>query len=41
MSWSKHGGALALIVFAAAVLASRRRVEVWHTLSGRDTDTGP
>ncbi len=40
MSWSKRGGytglAIAMAAAAAAVLISRRRTEVWHTLS--DTD---
>ena len=42
MSWLTRGGTLALIAVAVAVLlAARRRGEVWHSLAGQGSDTGP
>ncbi len=41
MSWFTRVGALAAAVMVAALIVSRRRGEVWHTLDGRGSDTGP
>ena len=47
MSWSKPGRPLRLAVCAAVLagaallISARRRGEVWHTLDGQNTGTGP